>query len=277
MFRYFSGFWNNFKEYIVFVLLVIFCLFIMSFSEKPGIKKARAMAFGTYAAVSSVVSNVVNTAGIKSENERLRRINAEQMLQISLLRQYGIENQELKGLLRLSDTIKYPIVPAAIVSKSVSRSQGSFTVNIGANSGIAPGMPVINDQGLIGIIQTTSSNYALVRTLKSPDLRVTVKNERTRVDCILKWNGIDLVMTNVPKTYEMKPGDRIITSDLSFIMPIPLPVGLVEGVSQVQTGMFNEIKVHPFADLSKTENVFVIKLIQSKEKNNLELNFYNVK
>ena len=277
MFRFFSSFWNNFKEYIVFVLLVIFCLFIMSFSEKPGIKKARAMAFGTYAAVSSVVSNIVNTAGIKSENENLRRINAEQMLQISLLRQYGIENQELKGLLRLRDTIKYPIVQGTIVSKSISRSQGSFTINIGTNSEIEPGMPVINDQGLIGIVQSTSANYSIIRTLRSPDLRVTVKNERTRVDCIMKWNGIDLVMANVPKTFDMKPGDRIVTSDLSSIMPVPLPVGLVEGISQVQTGMFNEIKVHPFADLSKTENIFVIKLIQSKEKNNLELNFYNIK
>lgn len=277
MLRFFSSLWNNYKEYIVFVLLIIICFTLMSFSEKPGIKKAKALAFGTYAAVSSVVSNVVNTAGIKNENEKLRRINAEQMLQISLLRQYGIENIELKGLLRLKDTIKFPIVPAAIVSKSISRSQGSFTVNIGTNDGIEAGMPVINDQGLIGIVQSTSSNYAIIRTLRSPDLRVTVKNERTRVDCILKWNGIDLVMVNVPKTFDMKKGDRIITSDLSSIMPVPLPVGLVEGISQVQAGIFNEIKVHPFADLSKTENIFVLKLIQSKEKNNLELNFYNIK
>lgn len=138
-------------------------------------------------------------------------------------------------------------------------------------------MPIINDQGLVGVVYSTSEDYAVARTLKNLDLKITVKNERSRADGILKWNGSDLVIIDVPKTVDIKPGDRIITSDVSSIVPVIVPVGIVKELSNVQTGVFNEVIVIPFVDFDKTENVFVIKTVQSKQKNNLELNFYNQK
>jgi len=90
----------------------------------------------------------------------------------------------------------------------------------------------------------------------------------------MKWNGDNLVIINVPKTFDVKPGDRIITSDISSIVPIPLPVGIAKGLTNLSTGIFNEVTVIPFVDFSRVEHVFVIKLIESVEKNNLELNFY---
>ena len=78
-------------------------------------------------------------------------------------------------------------------------------------------MPVINDQGLMGIIYSTSDDFSIARTLRNRDLKLTVKDERSRIDGIMKWNGEDLVMVDIPKTYDIKPGDRIITSELSSI------------------------------------------------------------
>ena len=93
----------------------------------------------------------------------------------------------------------------------------------------------------------------------------------------MKWNGEDLVMVNVPKTYDIKPGDRIMTSELSSIISIPIPVGMAMELSKLETGIFNEIRIKPFVNFAKAENVFVIGIIESKEKNQLELNFFNRK
>ena len=277
MFRFFSGIWENFKEYIVLVFLLIISLITLSLNQKPAAKKVRSLAFGSFAAFTSVISDVLNVGGLKNENEQLRKLNADLMLQVSELRKYGIENSELKGLLAFKDTTSYPLIPATIVSKSLSRSQSTFTLNAGRKAGIEPGMPVVNDHGLVGIVNTTSDNYSLVRTLKNLDLKLTVKDERSRVDGIMKWNGSDLVMIDIPKTYDIEPGDRIITSELSSIIDIPVPVGLVLGLSKVETGIFNEVRIKPFVDFVKVEHVFVIAIVESKVKDNIQLNFYKRK
>ncbi len=275
MFKFFSKIWQEYKEYIILILLLVVSLITLSLNQKPGIKKVRAVAFGTFASVTSVFSNIINTAKIQSENERLREVNAELMLQVNRLREYGILNEQLKGLIGIKDTFNYPLIPAGIVSKSFNKSQSTITINAGESSGIKPGMPVINDQGLIGIIHSTSEDFAIARTLKNIDLKITVKDERSRVDGIMKWNGDDLVIVDVPKTYDIEPGDRIISSDLSSIVPVPIPVGVVVGLSKVETGIFNEVKIKPFVDFVRVENVFIVGVVQSKQKNNLELNFYN--
>jgi rod shape-determining protein MreC len=277
MFRFLSNIWINFKEYILLTFLLIIGLILLSFNQKPAVKSLRAVAFGTFATFSSLVTDAVGVSQIKSENSQLREKNAELMLQINKLREFGIVNEELKGLINLKDTVNYPLIPSKIVSKSFSTSQNTVTLYGGNNNGIKPGMPVINDQGLIGIIYSTSDDFSIARTLRNRDLKLTVKDERSRIDGMMKWNGDDLVMVNVPKTYDIKPGDRIITSELSSLVSIPIPIGVVMELSKVETGIFNEVKLKPFVNFSRAENVFVIGIIESKQKNQLELNFFNRK
>ncbi len=269
--------WENFKEYIVLVVLIIISLITLSLNHKPAVRKVRALAFGSFATVSSVVSDFFNTAAVKSENKKLRELNAELMLQVSKLRQYGIENSELKSLLALKDTTHYPLIAATVVAKSFNRSQSTITLNVGNIDGVKPGMPVINDYGLVGIVNSTSDHFSIVRTLKNFELKVTVKDERSRIDGVMKWNGNNLVIIDVPKTYDVEPGDRIITSELSSIIPVPIPVGVVTGISKVETGIFNEVKIKPFVDFIRTEHVFVLGMLENKIENGMQLNFYNRK
>ncbi len=277
MFRFFSRLWEKFKEYIILVLLLIVSLFILSQNQNPKVRQVRAVAFGSFAAVTSVVSDVINISSYKKENERLREVNAELMLQVNRLREYGIINHELKNMLKLKDSVNYPLIPAIVVSKLSTKSQGSVTINVGEKDSVKPGMPIINDKGLVGIITSVSQDYAIARTLQNIDLKLTVKDERSRIDGIMKWDGKELVIVDVPKTYDIEPGDRIVTSEISSIVPVPVPVGVVTGLSKVETGIFNEARVKSFVDFGSVENVFVIGIVESKQKNNLELNFYNRK
>lgn len=274
MLRFISSVWWNFKEYIILILLLVISFISLSLNQNPAIKKVRAIAFGSFAASTAILSDIVNIAKVKSENERLREINAELMLQINKLREYGVVNETLRKLIGLKDTLKYPLIPALTVSKSFTIAQGTITLNAGSDNGVKPGMPVINEKGLIGIIYATSKDYSIARTLKNFELKLVVKNERSRVDGILKWNGEDLVIVNVPKTYDIEPGDRIVCSELSSIVSLPIPIGVVVGLQIVKTGIFNSVKIKPYADFSQTENVFVIGIIESKQKNDLELNFF---
>jgi rod shape-determining protein MreC len=274
MFRFLSKVWTNFREYIALVLLILLSLIILSQNKNPNVQKIRAIAFGSFATVTSVISDLINVTDLKRENEELRETNAKLMLQISRLREFGIVNKELKELLTFKDITRFPLIPANIVSRSLSMTQNTITLNAGKKDSVLPGMPVINDRGFIGIVNSISEDFSIARTLNNVELRLAVMDERSRVNGILKWTGDELIIINVTNTFDVEAGDRIITSDVSSIVPIPIPVGVVEEFRPGETGVFSYIRVKPFADLAPVENVFILAKVKSKQIDNLELNFY---
>ena len=274
MIKFLSNAWSNFKEYVILCLLVILSLILLSQNQNQKVQKVRAIAFGSFSTVSSVFSNLFNTARITEENEELRKANAELMMQISKLREYGITNEQLRGLVGLKDSSSLPLIPATVVSKSLSLTQHTITLNAGLKDSVKPGMPVINYSGMIGIVHSSSDDFSIVRTLKNVDLKLTVKNERSRIHGIMKWDGEEFIIVNIPKTFDFEIGDRIITSELSSIVPVPLPVGLVQEIDDVETEVFKRVKVKPFVDLLSVENLFIVSIVNSTQKQNLELNFY---
>ena len=275
MFKLLSYVWNNFKEYLVLILLVVLSLTLLTQNNNPQIQKVRAVAFGSFASVTSVFYDFFNITQLKNENSILRLTNAELMIQISMLREQGILNSELKGMLGLKDTTSLTLFPATIVSKSLSITQNTITINAGQKDGIKPGMPVISHRGFVGIIQSCSESFSIARTLKNVDLKFTVKNEKNRLNGIMKWNGEKLMIVDVPRTYDFDVGDRVITSEVSSIIPVPIPVGLVSKVEEDKTGLLNLIQVAPFEEVLSVENVFILLMVENAEINNLELNFYN--
>lgn len=274
MIRLIREVWFNFKEYIVLVLLLVISLITLTLNEHSATKKIRTFAFGSFSIVSGVIHNYFNISDLKDENEKLRIRNAELMMEISQLREYGILNNQLKGLLSLKDSIKYRFTPSTIISKSYTTSQSTFTINRGKKDNIEIGMPVLNGNGLIGIIYSVAEDYSIVRNLFNSNLRVIVKDERSRFQGILRWNGNYLTVTNLPKTADISVGDRIVTSELSSIISIPIPVGIVKEVLNPERGYFNDLIIEPLADLYSVEYVFVLSLTTAKIKNEIELNFF---
>jgi len=275
MFKLFSYVWNQFREYLVLVLLVIISLSLLTQNNNPQVQKVRALAFGSFASVTSVFYDVFNITQLKKENLALRELNAELMLQLSILREQGILNSELKGMLAIKDSTSLPLIPASIVSKSLSVTQNSITINAGSKEGIKPGMPVISYRGLVGIVQSCSENFSIIRTIKNVDLKLTVKNEKNRLNGIVKWDGEKLMIVDVPQTFDFDVGDRIVTSEISSIVPVPIPVGIVSKIEEDKIGLMNLIHIKPFEEVLSVENVFILQIVENYEKNNLELNFYN--
>jgi rod shape-determining protein MreC len=178
-------------------------------------------------------------------------------------------------MLEMKDSTSLPLTPASIVSKSLSVTQNTITIDAGSNEGIKPGMPVISYRGLVGIVQSCSESFSIVRTIKNVDLKLTVKNEKNRLHGIMKWDGEKLIIVDVPRTFDFDVGDRIVTSEISSIIPVPIPIGIISKIEEDKTGLLNLIHIKPFEEVLSVENVFILMLVENLEKNNLELNFYN--
>jgi len=246
-------------------------LFISN-SENPKAKRIQAFALANFAVVQNVTSSFVSIF-VKDESiEELKKQNALIMLELEKSRKAEKENQELRSLLGLKDTSKYTLIAANVVSKLVNKFQGNFIIDRGSEHGLVKGMPVITSAGLAGIIMDVEKNYSVVRTLYNTSLNVAVTIARTNVNGILNFNGRDLIIKNIPTTYDVKVGDVIQTSEFSTAFPPAIPIGTIEKKELNMLGLLHSLYVKPFSDINTSSFLFVVKVVPSKQINNLEMN-----
>lgn len=263
---------SDYKEYLLLIVLSIISLSILAQNEKPAAKHLKTFALGNFAVVNEITNSIVSIFKNDGSRYDLRNENAHLMLELNRLRKYRVENEELRSMIALKDTSNYPLIPAKIISKLVTKSQGNFIVNRGSNNEIRKGMPVINAYGLIGLIMDVAENYSVVQNLYNSNLSIAVTLQRSNVDGILNYDGNNLIIKDIPTTYDVQIGDIIETSDFSSLFPPSIPIGIVSKKESNILGLLHNLTVEPFAKISAANNLFIIKIIPSKQINQLEMN-----
>jgi rod shape-determining protein MreC len=161
-----------------------------------------------------------------------------------------------------------------VVGKSLLLMRNTLTLNVGSKAGIAPDMPIISEQGLVGKVIAVGDDYSLAQVLFNKDFRAGAKIQESRVDGILAWEGgTQLSLTNVPKTQEVHTGDVVITSGYSSVFPADITIGIVSSVRQKPGTLFHEISVFPAVDFAALEQVFVITLLPDSSRVTLEKSY----
>ncbi|GJQ62773.1 MAG: hypothetical protein SCALA702_18260 [Melioribacteraceae bacterium] len=270
--RFLQQFFFLFKEYIVLVVLLLTSLSIISLNDSPRIKSLRTLSIAGFSFTSSVIDFTISIFRPDAELIAQKKLNAELMLELNLLREAERENNTLGKMLAFKDSVDFPLTAARIISKTVNATQGGYIINVGENDSIKVGMPVITESGLAGIVNLTTTEFSYIRTLENSLMKVAVENTRSKVSGVLGWNGKDVVIKNIPSSYDIEPGDKIITSEFSTIFPPSIPVGYVTRIEETTSGLLTNVYVEPNVDYVKLKNVFVVKLIPDKQIDSLNLN-----
>lgn len=272
MLNFLRRFIYQFKEYILFVLLVIISLSLLASNDKPEVKRIRTFALGNFAVVNSLLNYITDLFKSNPSYYQLKEENARLMLEINRLRKEGIENENLRTMLSIPDTIHYKLVAVDVVSKLVNRVQGNFILNKGLSDSIRVGMPVISSKGLVGLISDVTENFSVVKTLYNSSLNIAVTVQNINVDGVLSWNGHELIIKNIPTTYEINVGDKVETSDFSSLFPPNIPIGVISKKESLALGLLHTIFIEPYADIRSVSNLFILKVVPSKQINQLEMN-----
>lgn len=263
-------FLDKFKDYFITIFLLLISLFILSKNESQTIKNVKIFIFNNFNSVSSLFSQGILFSDVRKENEELRKRNADLMIQVNKLREYALTNEQYLEMLALKDTTAYSLIASSVVAISYSINQHTITIDKGTDNGVTEGNPVINGYGLVGIVMEAGRDYSIIRTLINSQMKLIVKNERIGYEGILKWDGKNLLVTNIPKTAEIKKGDKIITSKLSSIITIPASIGTVQRVLNPELGYFNDIIIKPDVDFYNLKAVFVVKVSNANIPKSLE-------
>ncbi len=254
----FKRFFFDSLHHILLVVLLIVSLLLISVSSSQKSNYPKTFFFGVFAVINSAVSSLFVPEISDESISDLRERDAELMLHNSVLRKYGLENEELKRLLNFKEGSKFNLLSAEIIAKDISPNKSFVIINRGISDSVKSGMNVITEKGLLGIVTFAGKDYSKVRTLLNGSSKVAVEIERTGLNGILAWDGVNLHIENIPSNYDILIGDRVVTSPISFRFSGRIPVGIVAEKTLSVSGLLTDILVKPYVDFRSVRFCFVI-------------------
>jgi len=267
---------RKFRYFLLFIMLEIIAISLTiqhhSYHKSQFVNSANSITGGLY----NKFSSINDFFSLQSENSRLI-----------------IENTELKNELEdikfnstYTDSIysatnnfnqKYEYIVGKIINNNYSKRNNYLTLNSGGNSGITTDMGVINSLGVIGVVKSTSKNYASVLSILNSNTQINVRLKNSNHFGILTWNGKEtnlLQIIDIPRQAQIKVGDTIITGGKSAIFPEGIKVGIIKDFN-FENNQYNEINVQLFNDMTSLSHVQIIKNLQKTEQQILEQNSTN--
>jgi rod shape-determining protein MreC len=265
---------GNLKEYIIFSVLILISIVLIFQNDNYQIRFIRAIAVNVIGTIQSGFSIIPNVFELEKENKTLRETNINLSKELSLLKEAKLENLRLNSMLEFKSRTNYRIVTGKIIGKTLIQTRNNITINIGENDSVKVGMPVITDKGLVGKIVAVSGNFSIAQILLNKDLKISAKDQRSRVDGIISWDGEQnkIQMKNVSKSADVLVGDVIITSEYSNSFPSGLPIGYVTSVGTIDN-LFKKVDIECFVNFETLEEVFVLKFLTDDERKELEKKF----
>jgi rod shape-determining protein MreC len=135
-----------------------------------------------------------------------------------------------------------------------------LTVDRGSDDGIAPMMPVVVAEGVVGRVHAVAGSTADVLVLTDLNSSIAVRVERTRARANVRGLGKSDVcrLDFALRTEDMIEGDALVTSGTDGVFPRGLPVGKVTQLERRGHGLFQDARVVPAVDVTRLEEVLVV-------------------
>lgn len=252
----FSKHWRNFH----FASIVLLCSVMIS--GVAGIPNTIGQVAFTsfYYPFFLFRSNIEGLHDVAQRNHELQASLVEASVKISQYEEIVRENERLREILGYAAIDEYDLLPARVVSVEGARIPILATINKGTDDSVFSPQTVINREGLVGRIISSTTGFATVRLLTHPANRVAVRVANDRHMGIVRYTAAEgMILENLPVQSEVETGDTIISSGLGGIYPQGLMVGFVTEVGRPADEPFCEVKLEPAAGFHAIEELFVLK------------------
>jgi rod shape-determining protein MreC len=125
--------------------------------------------------VGNAWQGITNYPDLKEENRRLQElVDAQRGAEVAA-RNAVAENQRLRALNELASLADIESVTASIIGQSPSNVDQIVEIDRGSRQGIAVGMAVVNEAGLVGKVTRVFADASLVMLVTDPRYAVEVK------------------------------------------------------------------------------------------------------
>jgi rod shape-determining protein MreC len=247
-----------------------------------GLHSIQRGALAIFSPIESVASDAVkpfrdlfnwfgDTFDAKSENKKLKKevqqLRAQVLADDTKLR----SSTQLQKLSELDGELGLEAmkpVDARVIIASPVIWYSTVNINRGSSDGVHVNDPVINGDGLVGLVVKTVSDAAQVLLITDPDSGVTARVSETGVPGIVQTgtpgNPNDLLMQRIPRGERApKVGQRIVSAGIqskkyTSWFPPGLPIGEITKVDPNELDTSQQVHLRPFADLHNLDIVQVL-------------------
>ena len=263
------------RSRLLLVILLVTALFFITLDLR-GVsltKGSRSVTQTILSPVQRTVSTIFSPVGrFFSDVKNFGKTNAQLQDEIALnklLKSQIAMNTDTKGqlsqlkaVLDLAGRGNYKVAAARVIARgSASSFSQTITIDAGSSSGIRSDMTVISQNGLVGVVKSTTSSTAIVLLTSDPSFRVGVRIARNQSVGVLSGLGstsYSLVLLDPSGT--IKTGDILVTNGSEGNRPfVPgVPVGVVVGVDDSTASLTQTATVVSYANLNDLGVVSVI-------------------
>jgi rod shape-determining protein MreC len=161
------------------------------------------------------------------------------------------ENRRLRELQNLRTRSGPAFIPAEVLTLGVTTGESQFMLNVGRAEGVQVNSPVIAPEGLLGIITDVDEHTSLGRDWTHEDFRasamtvdgdaqgiVEVRRGRFREEDMMALNG-------APFHIDIPQGKLIVTTGKGGKIPRGIPLGVVIGIEEADTGWRKSYLLRP--------------------------------
>nr|WP_299387737.1 rod shape-determining protein MreC [Allomuricauda sp.] len=255
----------SYRNAFLYAFLMLICLVMTIRSHSYHQSKFFNSSKWVSGTIYGTAANISSYFSLREENQRLVTENEQ-------LRRLLFNTAQNQPILLDSTQLDYEVISANVIKNSFSSPRNYLTIDRGENHGIATDMGVITTNGILGIVEHTSSNYATVLSVLNTKSRINAKIKNTDNFGSLEWDAQDYTtvqLKDIPRLVPLVVGDTIVTGAMSSIFPENIPIGVIKKYDLDTSKSFYHIDVELFNDMSNIKNVYLI--INKNKKEILEL------
>ena len=214
-------------------------------------------------------NNITDYFNLANENE--------QLLQENLRLRRKLDNfKEIIVFEELDSTVlpnKFDYYTARVINNNYSKSKNQLTLDRGRRDSIEIDLGVISSKGIVGIVSDVSENYATVQSILNTKSRINAKLKKSSHFGTLIWNTVEpnvVQLIDIPRLAQLEKGDTIITGGRSTIFPEGILIGTVKDFHLDNDDNYYYVNIDLFNDMTRLENVYLIRNNEAKEILTLE-------
>ena len=201
---------------------------------------------------------------------------ALQALRAAQVEQLGLENSRLRKLLDLRERTTTPAQAAEVLYDAADPYTRKVIIDKGIVHGIAAGLPVIDESGVLGQVTRVLPLVSEVTLVTDRDHAIPVLNSRTGArsvafgDPVANYSGGKasalgmLELRFMAGNSDVQEGDLLTTSGVDGVYPAGLPVARVDRIERRADSAFAKIYCVPLALVIGAHHVMVLKPVSAQ-------------
>jgi rod shape-determining protein MreC len=268
----------RFQGFFTFLILEIFCSYLIVSNNTYQSASFFSSANFLAASITQTSNSIKEYFYLKTYNKQLAEENALLKKRLENFRSHSISTELSGRVPYISDTtdslkIPYGFITAKVINNSTDWRNNSLTLDKGRRDGLAPGMGVVGENGLVGKIKYVSNDFAVVTSLLHTGFTVSSRIAGKVEVCTTEWDGTDPKIVSVkyvPRYHQIQVGDTVMTSGYNSIFPSDYIIGFIKEVELKDDANFYDLKAEIINDFTTLSYVHVIINYNKEEKDSLE-------